>query len=367
MAIEYDRTTYRTCTGLDTVRFTWCELSKSHVPTQIGEIKQIILSGRAEDNSTYYPTEPRYLGVWRRTDSGELIHLGNSKNAITQIYNTLSIFEFDGIPNDGSGLVLAPLVDANGDWSDVRANDNGEHLGARGNGSDRDGCCVYSPKDNNGVVRRYDIILDIIFTVEYVVEIPDTPDEPTPDTPDEPTPDTPDSPDNPDEPGIEEHVELREVRIEEYWPLIVKNIAEFGQIAVAENPEFNNFAECIFRVLKDAFILEGSEYSVERWEKILGINPSSNASLNNRKSSILTRLSLKVPYTWRVLKQMLVPILGGEDKFVMEYVNDMGKLILHTDRIDESMFATVNDLLARVLPQNIEVVHHNAKAVNENE
>ena len=153
---------------------------------------------------------------------------------------------------------------------------------------------------------------------------------------------------------------LREVKIEEYWPLIVKNTAEFGQIAVAENPEFNNLAECIYRVLCDSFIdADMTEYGVSRWEKMLGITPAEGSSLDDRKAAILTQLSVKIPYTWRVLKQMLVPILGGEDKFVMEYVNDEGKLVVHTDRLDDAMLDTVSDLLERVLPQNIEVVQYN--------
>lgn len=163
-------------------------------------------------------------------------------------------------------------------------------------------------------------------------------------------------------------METRQVTIEEYWPLIVKNTEEFGQIAVAENPEFNNLAACIYRVLKDAFIDEDmTEYGVSRWENMLGITPADGATLNDRKAAILNYLSVKTPYTWRVLKQMLVPILGGEDKFVMDYINDEGKLVLHTDRISEDKVQTIKVLLDNVLPENIEVVHRNTNEVNENE
>lgn len=154
-------------------------------------------------------------------------------------------------------------------------------------------------------------------------------------------------------------MEIREVKIEEYWPQIVKGTAEFGEIAAALNPEFNKLAKCIYDVLNESFIATASEYGVRRWENILGINPAAGASLDDRKAAILTYLNVKTPYTWRVLKQMLVPILGGEDKFVMEYINDEAKLILHTDRLDDAMLTTVDELLSRVLPQNMEVVRYN--------
>lgn len=158
---------------------------------------------------------------------------------------------------------------------------------------------------------------------------------------------------------------LRQVTIEEYWPLIVKNTAEFGQIAAAENPEFNMLAECIYRVLKDGFIADATEYGVERWEKIIGISPTAGDTLDDRKARILYYLSVKLPYTWRVLKQMLTDYIG--DAFVMEYVNDEGKLVIHTDRISDDKLQTIQDLLERVLPKNIEVVHYNKKEVTENE
>ena len=152
---------------------------------------------------------------------------------------------------------------------------------------------------------------------------------------------------------------LREVKIEEYWPLIVKNTAEFGQIAVAENPEFNNLAECIYRVLCDSFIdADMTEYGVSRWEKMLGITPAAGDTLDDRKTRILTQLSVKIPYTWRVLKQMLLGYLD-ESQFVLDYINDEGKLVLHTDRISDDKLETINTFLDKVIPANIEVVRYN--------
>lgn len=154
-------------------------------------------------------------------------------------------------------------------------------------------------------------------------------------------------------------MEIREVKIEEYWPLIVKGTAEFGQIAAALNPEFNKLAECIYRVLNESFIQDASEYGVSRWESILGITPAAGATLDDRKAAILTYMNIKLPYTWRVLKQMLVPILGGEDKFVMEYINDECKLVLYTDRLSDDKLQTIADLLEKVVPQNIEILIFN--------
>lgn len=149
-------------------------------------------------------------------------------------------------------------------------------------------------------------------------------------------------------------MELRQVTIEEYWPLIVKNTAEFGQIAVAENPEFNNLAQCIYNALCDGFVLDATEYGVSRWESILDIIPPDGATLDERKAAILNYLSIKLPYTWRVLKRMIASIVGGEDKFEMDIDNDTATLtVALSTYTTQAQINNVKSMLERVLPMNL--------------
>lgn len=150
----------------------------------------------------------------------------------------------------------------------------------------------------------------------------------------------------------------RIVDINTYWATIVKDTAQFGQIAVAENPEFNRLSECIFRALEDSFIHSATEYGVKRWESMLQIAPSAGETLEDRKARILTYLNLKLPYTWRVLKQLIEGIVGA-DKVTLDLVNDEGKLIVHTDRTSDEKLQTVSDLIERVVPMNLVVERYN--------
>lgn len=147
--------------------------------------------------------------------------------------------------------------------------------------------------------------------------------------------------------------ELRQVTIEEYWPLIVRNTEEFGQIAVAENPEFNKLASCIYQVLQETFVRDATEYGVGRWENILKISPESGDTLEDRKARILTYLNVKLPYTVRVLRQMLVGLLG-EENFTLTFDNDTStlKVALALDTT-QAQLTDVQTLLERVLPRNL--------------
>lgn len=146
----------------------------------------------------------------------------------------------------------------------------------------------------------------------------------------------------------------RIVAIENYWAAVVRDSAEFKQIASAENPEFNKLNECIRRMLEDTFINDATEYGVSRWETILKIVPDVNDTLEDRKIRILTQLNIRLPYTWRMLKQMITSFVG-ENNFTMKYFNDISKLKIRINVTSESQYSTVLTLLNNVVPQNIVV------------
>lgn len=144
----------------------------------------------------------------------------------------------------------------------------------------------------------------------------------------------------------------RIVAIEEYWPPVVKNLAEFQQIAVAENPEFNKLYECVRRILQESYVKDASNYGVERWERILGIVPNPTDTLDARKTRILTYLNLKLPYTWRVLENMILAFMG-ENNFTMKYINDSSLLEVLIRTKDASQHETILTLLQHVVPLNV--------------
>lgn len=142
----------------------------------------------------------------------------------------------------------------------------------------------------------------------------------------------------------------RIVEIEKYWTRVVRDTAEFQQIARALNPEFNLILGCIYRILKDAFIADATEYGVSRWEKILELPVSPSATLEERKVQILTYLSIRRPYTIRVLKHMLSAIMD-EDSYTLNINNDTSTMTVKI--ADDKYRADVQLLMQRVLPQNL--------------
>jgi len=148
--------------------------------------------------------------------------------------------------------------------------------------------------------------------------------------------------------------ELREIDIRNYWPSVVGDTDEFQQIAEAENPEFNALQASIYQVLKEAIITdETTEYGVKRWESMLNITPESGDTLDERKVRLRTYLTIKLPYTWRVLEQMLIGLLGEENVSV-KYNNDAATLTVSLAiSTTQAQIADVETLVGRVLPKEI--------------
>lgn len=320
MAIEYKTVTYRTVESTnDMATFSWCELSTTHSPLVAGTLKRISIECRTSGGEAI-TIEPCYLGVWEHQDNGELVRVGVSKNKVAQIFETAIVYEFENTYLTGRTLVLGILAEQDGNWADTV--DCG--LGARVANSDRDGCYTY----HKTIGKRY-CVPDITFTIDYPEVIPD--DEPEP------------------EPEVEEH---RIVDISKYWIQIIRNTNEFKQIAIAENPEFNGLLDAIYRALKDGFIIEATDYGVSRWEKILKLVVTEGMTLEDRKVQILNYLSVKLPYTWRVLKQMLTEYLG-DGNFNMSIDNDTETFTLSLTAGAMSKTDEIDQLLKRVLPENL--------------
>ena len=142
----------------------------------------------------------------------------------------------------------------------------------------------------------------------------------------------------------------RIIEIERYWTSIVRDTAEFQQIAAAINPELNKLLKCLYDILKDGFINDLTENGVKRWEKILELPVASTATLEERKVAILTYLSIRRPYTIRILRNMLSTIMG-EGNYSLNINNDTSTL--HIKLTDDKYRADVLLLMQRVLPQEL--------------
>lgn len=154
-----------------------------------------------------------------------------------------------------------------------------------------------------------------------------------------------------------DEIDFREIDIRRYWIPIVRRTAEFQSLADAINPELNELSRHIYNVLKEGFVLDSSEYGVERLETAYGLTYDETDTLDDRKARILSHKSLFQPYTWRTLQQLVETSLG-DTEFELSYKNDKSELWIGVNTMDENKLARLKKLLSVILPQNIVPIYY---------
>jgi len=136
----------------------------------------------------------------------------------------------------------------------------------------------------------------------------------------------------------------------EYLPNVLRDVREFQLLTGVEEPELEELWECLEAALKDQFLKSLTEYGASRWEKILKIVPEP--TLERRRETIAARLRDRLPFTIRMLGELLTELLG-DGNFKIELDAENYLLRVHLARVDDSNAKNAASLLRRVCPANL--------------
>lgn len=122
----------------------------------------------------------------------------------------------------------------------------------------------------------------------------------------------------------------------------------------SESLEFDFVAKRILKIYADKFILQASEYGISRYERILGIEPGKNESLEDRRKRVYLLWNKKIRWTHRTFLKWLDVYLGKDNyKLSLDY-DKYGIEIEVT--IKESLYFDLDDLgrqVRDIIPANL--------------
>lgn len=150
----------------------------------------------------------------------------------------------------------------------------------------------------------------------------------------------------------------KEVDLVSYLPAFMADFKEIDVTLEAENPEFVLIWNAAEQVLNNEFIATADEYGISRFEKILNILPSTEDTLESRRSRVFSRWFNTVPYTLRAFISKLETISGGTD-FTISKFYDYYRLELETNL---ELFGQVDELenmINTMIPCNMVVISKN--------
>lgn len=153
---------------------------------------------------------------------------------------------------------------------------------------------------------------------------------------------------------------VREVNFVDYYlPPFMQNYKEPVEALKAEEPEFMIIWKAVDRVLYNHFISTADEYGISRYEKMLGIYPASDDTLESRRSRVQSKWFNVLPYTWRVLLQKLKVLCGDTDfritkNFAEGYTLELTVSLSLSGQVEE-----LDRILSYIIPENIIVMSRN--------
>lgn len=148
---------------------------------------------------------------------------------------------------------------------------------------------------------------------------------------------------------------IREVDLSSYLPPFMQNYKESVAALETENPEFFIVWKATDRVLYNHFIATADEYGISRFEKLLNIYPSSEDTLESRRSRVQSKWYNTIPYTWKILLQKLTVLCNNTDFTISNNFTDGYTMTLNTDL---ELFGQVEELeyiINTMFPSNIVV------------
>ena len=137
-----------------------------------------------------------------------------------------------------------------------------------------------------------------------------------------------------------------------YLPQFMQEFMEMQKVMEAEQPEIDLLWNAADNALADQFILEATEYGVERWESMLGISPKDTDSLDERKFRILTMVNQELPFTMQKVEQALTNLCGA-DGFSITLNAAEYKINVKLALSNENNRGEVEKILHKMIPANL--------------
>lgn len=142
---------------------------------------------------------------------------------------------------------------------------------------------------------------------------------------------------------------------EEYWQIILNDPSKVGQITT-EDEKFNKVADFVYTVVQNTLLTSEDEDYLKKYEEMIDIS-GEGLTPYQRKVNILYMLSGKNYIPLNLVRRGLINM--GVSAFDIELLKDENKLVVHTDRADDTQFKRVTALLERVLPENLNIERFN--------
>lgn len=110
---------------------------------------------------------------------------------------------------------------------------------------------------------------------------------------------------------VESESLMYKTRMLEYYPKVIRDILEFQAIIDAEYPEFDLLETANDKIVTDAYLFTMSEDRVAEWERILGIRPLEDSTVDDRRDTVIARIRGQGKLNTELINTIVGTFTGG--------------------------------------------------------
>lgn len=109
-------------------------------------------------------------------------------------------------------------------------------------------------------------------------------------------------------------------------PKFISQMQEIAELFYAEQPELDQMKSRLEEIVKQ-FYAKTATYSLERWERDLGITADSDLAIEQRRARVIAKINTRTPATVKMLENLVLQTLDADKVFIKEYPSDYSFVI----------------------------------------
>lgn len=143
--------------------------------------------------------------------------------------------------------------------------------------------------------------------------------------------------------------ETFETKMKEYLPDFIYQVKDISQSADAIDTQIKKLWEVINKLYANAFIANADEDGIAVFEKTLGITPTPDETLEQRRTEAAMLWNFSVPFTDNYLMEYLEGIYGV-DGYTYEKKPSACEIYITVNSLDLTLAAKVKAILKKIIP-----------------
>ena len=146
------------------------------------------------------------------------------------------------------------------------------------------------------------------------------------------------------------------VRMLDYYPQVIKIIAEFKALTLTEGFEIDFLKSDVNLSVNEAWLLTMGESRIQQWEKLLSLTPDSDESLDDRREKIIATIRGRGKLNTEKINSIVGAFTNGGT--AISYIEDSTLYVKVQPPVESKVykFSNVEEALKPLIPAHLGLV-----------